>query len=236
MAAFNAEAASDHRFAALSAGSFPGAKRLDGEAVETITAFLFHRGGHGGPVRLAANAGKSFQGSIVLGMGFTFGDTDKKGVASPLAEMRRLIEDNPRNQEAIFPYISGEEVNTSPIHTHHRYVINFRDWPLRREDVGESWADADEKRRRELQRQPIVPHDYPEPVAADWPELLAIVAESRQLKTHVQSSTLASSSAHAGSGRLLWRSWTQRFRNEPEDVESSRFSLPSGSLTNKERR
>ena len=52
-----------------------------------------------------------------------------------------------------------------------------RRYPLHREDGGESWADADEKRRRELRRQPIVPHDYPEPVAADWPDLLAIVEE-----------------------------------------------------------
>ena len=253
------EAALDHRSTTLPAGSFSSTKRLDGRAVETITAFLFHRGGHGDPERLAANAGRSFVGSYVLGMGFTFDDTDRKGVASPLAEMRRLIEKDPRNREVIFPYIGGEEVNTSPIHAHHRYVINFRDWPLRREgdggsregvgelwasagdrrrrhpsrredggesegvgeawadagdqqrrypshredggeskgvreawtdagdrrrryplrreDGGESWADADEKRRRELRRQPIVPHDYPEPVAADWPELLAIVEE-----------------------------------------------------------
>ena len=159
------------------ASMFAGTKVLDGVNVDTITAFLFHQGGHTDPVRLAANAGKSFVGSYVLGMGFTFDDTDKKGVASPLAEMRRLIEDNPRNQEAIFPYIGGEEVNASPTHAHHRYVINFRDYPLRRGDVGESWADADEKRRRELRRQPVVPHDYPEPVAADWPDLLAIVEE-----------------------------------------------------------
>ena len=334
------EAAPAHGAGTSPAGLFPGAKYLDGEAVETITAFLFHRGGHADPARLEANAGKSFVGSYVLGMGFTFDDTDKKGVASPLAEMRRLIENNPRNRQVIFPYIGGEEVNTSPTHAHHRYVINFRDWPLRREeggeaeaeiggsqegiggswedigevreggggsregvgelwadtgdqqrryplrqedggesegvgeawtdagnrwrqyplhredgsedigesragvgdqqrgryplrredsgesediagsradadgqrrrnplsredggesegigepradavderrryplhreDSGESWADADEKRRRELRRQPIVPHDYPEPVAADWPELLAIVEE-----------------------------------------------------------
>ena len=345
------EAAPAHGAGTSSAGLFPGAKHLDGEAVETITAFLFHRGGHGDPARLAANAGKSFQGSIVLGMGFTFDDTDKKGVASPLAEMRRLIEDNPRNRQAIFPYIGGEEVNTSPTHAHHRYVINFRDWPLRREeageagaeiggsqegiggswedvgevreggggsresvgelwadtgdqqrryplrqedggesesvgeawtdagnrwrqyplhredggesegigesragvgdqrgryplrredsgesediegswadadgqrrryplsredggesegiggpradagderrryplhreDSGESWADADEKRRRELRRQPIVPHDYPEPVAVDWPELLAIVEERVKPERDVQN-------------------------------------------------
>ncbi len=158
-------------------GVAPAAPLLDGAPVERITAFLFHRGGHGDPARLAANAGKSFVGSYVLGMGFTFDDTDTKGVASPLAEMCKLIEENPRNLEVIFPYVGGEEVNTDPTHAHHRYVINFRDWPLRREDVGESWADADDERRRELRRHAVVPLDYPEPVAADWPELLAIVEE-----------------------------------------------------------
>ena len=158
-------------------GAAPAAPLLDGAPVERITAFLFHRGGHGDPARLAANAGKSFQGSIVLGMGFTFDDTDTKDVASPLADLAELIEENPRNLEAIFPYVGGEEVNTDPTHAHHRYVINFRDWPLRRADVGESWADADADRRRELRRQAVVPLDYPEPVAADWPELLAIVEE-----------------------------------------------------------
>ena len=39
-------------------------------------------------MRLHANAGKSFQGSIVLGMGFTFDDTDKKGIASPITRAR----------------------------------------------------------------------------------------------------------------------------------------------------
>ena len=86
-------------------------------------------------------------------MGFTFDDTDKKGVASPLAEMHRLIEADPHNREAIFPYIGGEEVNTSPTHAHHRYVINFRDYPLRREDLGETWRYADAEQRREWLRE-----------------------------------------------------------------------------------
>ena len=109
----------------IAKGPFAGEKVLDGTSVENITAFLFHRGGHADPVRLAANAGKSFQGSIVLGMGFTFDDTDKKGVASSLADMHRLLDSDPHNREVIFPYIGGEELNTSPTHTHHRYVINF---------------------------------------------------------------------------------------------------------------
>ena len=158
-------------------GAFSGAKLLDGETVDTITAFLFHRGGHDDPARLKANADKSFVGSYVLGMGFTFDDTDTKGVATPLAEMHRHIAEEPRNRDAIFPYIGGEEVNTSPTHAHHRYVISFRDYPLRREDLEALWEHADEVRRHEWLRKGLVPLDYPGPVAADWPDLLAIVTE-----------------------------------------------------------
>jgi hypothetical protein len=96
---------------------------------------LFHAGGHDNPATLRANADKSFQGSIVLGMGFTFDDSDPDGVATPLAEMRRLIEANSRNAERIFPYIGGEEVNNSPTHTYHRYVIN-----LGQIEEDEAWA------------------------------------------------------------------------------------------------
>ena len=158
-------------------GPFAGEKRLDGEAVDGITAFLFHRGGHDDPARLDANEGQSFVGSYVLGMGFTFDDTDRKGVASPLAAMERLVESEPRNREAIGPYIGGEELNSSPTHAHHRLVINFRNWPLRRGETGVRWADEGDDRRKRLRRQPVVPPDYPDPVAADWPELLAIVEE-----------------------------------------------------------
>ena len=171
----------------IAKGEYVGTKVLDGAVVDTITAFLFHRGGHADPVRLQANVGKSFQGSIVLGMGFTFDDTDNKGVASPLAEMHRLIEADPHNHEAIFPYIGGEEVNTSPTHAHHRYAINFRDYPLRRADLGATWMYADVRQRREWLREGIVPLDYPNPVAADWPELLTIVEARAKPERDVQN-------------------------------------------------
>jgi hypothetical protein len=96
---------------------------LDGKPVEKITAFLFSKGGNDNPAVLLANADKSFVGSYVLGMGFTFDDTSDE--ATSIAEMHRLIEKDPRNAERIFPYIGGQEVNSSPTHTHHRYVINF---------------------------------------------------------------------------------------------------------------
>jgi hypothetical protein len=157
-------------------GTLPPPFDLDGKSVPIITAFLFHDGGHENPTVLAANAGKSFIGSYVLGMGFTFDDTDKKRIANPLAEMKRLIASDPRNAERIFPYLGGEEVNDSPTHTHHRYVINFADFPLRRAPLdGKKWMEADEKQRDAWLRTGIMPDDYPEPVAADWPDLVEVV-------------------------------------------------------------
>jgi len=115
-----------------------GPFNLDDRSVPLISAYLFHAGGHEDPAVLRANAGKSFQGCIVLGMGFTFDDTDIRGVANTISEMHRLIAKDRRNAERIIPYIGGEEVNDSPTHAHHRYVINFgemteeeaRKWPM----------------------------------------------------------------------------------------------------------
>ncbi len=118
-------------------GVFSGTKRLNGGKVENVTAFLFHRGGNDDPTRLAANAARSFVGSYMLGMGFTFDDTDTKGVASSLSEMRRLIQEDPRNHEVILPYIGGDEVNSSPTHAHHRYAINFGERD--EEDCRQQW-------------------------------------------------------------------------------------------------
>ncbi|MCQ3806586.1 MAG: N-6 DNA methylase [Acidimicrobiaceae bacterium] len=109
----------------VSKGSVIAAKCLDNTFVEKITAFLFYRGGHQDPKRLANNSAKSFQGSIVLGMGFTFDDRDRRGVASSLEEMNHLIDENPNNREVLYPYIGGEELNGSPTHDHHRHIINF---------------------------------------------------------------------------------------------------------------
>ncbi len=104
-------------------GDYQGVKLLDGREVYLISAFLFKSGGNNNPAVLLANADRSFQGSTVLGMGFTFDDSNPD--ATSVAEMHYLIAQNPKNQDRIFPYIGGEEVNSSPTHAHHRYVINF---------------------------------------------------------------------------------------------------------------
>ena len=134
-------------------GKYVGKKSLNGHPENQITAFLFAKGGHDDPKPLAANDSRSFVGSYVLGMGFTFDDSvhaddETPGIPIPIATMHRLIAKNPKNGEVIYPYIGGEEVNSSPAHAHHRYVINFGE---RAEDAcRESWGDLMELLERKM--------------------------------------------------------------------------------------
>jgi hypothetical protein len=149
---------------------------LDARQVRRISAYLVEGDLDTSPAQLAANSGKAFQGSIVLGMGFTFDDVAAaKGEAESLETMRALIAEDPRNAERIFPYIGGEEINNSPIHAHHRYVIDFADFPLRRVAASKMWKAMSAREQEAVLRERIVPFDYPDPVAADWPALLEIV-------------------------------------------------------------
>ena len=165
-----------------------GAERppvLDGRRVRRISAYLVEGELDASPARLAANAGKSFVGMFLLGLGFTFDDeAARKGKATPLSEKERLVAKDPRNAERIFPYLGGEEVNTDPEHAHHRWCIDFNDFPLRREkmtrrereeEVEVLWAAMPEHERARCRRTGIMPRDYKGPVAADWPDLLEIV-------------------------------------------------------------
>jgi len=98
-----------------------GAHVLDGQMVKGIGPYLVVPGkAVGKPYRLAANAGKSFQGSNVLGLGFTMSE----------AEANALIDKDPRNKEVLFPYLNGKDLNSSPTQSPSRWVINFHDWPL----------------------------------------------------------------------------------------------------------
>ena len=152
--------------------------QLDGRPVSRISAFVREGDFDDTPAVLEENEAKSFVGSYILGMGFTFDDENAaKGKATSLSEMNRLIDKDPRNAERIKPYLGGSEVNTNPEHAHHRYVIDFEDFPLRRDAGLVSWANASEQAKNEMLRVGVVPADFPDPVAADWPDLLEIVKE-----------------------------------------------------------
>lgn len=122
---------------------------LNENPVDGITAFLTVPGKTvGNPYRLVANENKSFQGSIVLGMGF---------VLEP-EEAQALIDKDPKNKDVLFPYLNGQDLNSNPDQAPSRWVINFFDWPLD--------ADHDDPKK------PKGP-----PYAADYPDCLSIIEE-----------------------------------------------------------
>ena len=103
----------------MSAASWHGQKLLDGRWVGGVDEMLYPASGlNWRKQRLAGNKDQSFQGSIVLGMGFTM---------SP-EEAQTLIELDPRNEDVLFPYLNGEDLNQSPSHAASRWAINFFNW------------------------------------------------------------------------------------------------------------
>lgn len=104
---------------AMHKGKWEAPRFLDGREVTRITPYLDDSETVGNPYRLKENAGKSFQGSIVLGMGF---------VLEP-SEAQALIQKNPNNKDVLFPYLNGEDLNSRPDQSPSRWVINFFDWP-----------------------------------------------------------------------------------------------------------
>ena len=79
----------------------------------------------GNPQRLASNSDLGFQGTIILGMGFTL---------DPYYA-REMIAKDSRNSEVLFPYLNGQQLNSSPDFSAARWVINFRDWPENRAET-----------------------------------------------------------------------------------------------------
>ena len=82
----------------------------------------------GNPERLAANTNMAFNGTYVLGMGFTM---------TP-AKAKELIARDQRNGEVLFPYLNGQDLNSRPDCSASRWVINFKDWP---EDRAKTYPD-----------------------------------------------------------------------------------------------
>jgi len=92
----------------------------DGVLVSGITTSLEATArATGNPHRLIANGSRSFQGSNILGLGFTL---------EP-ARARALLAADARNADVLFPYLNGQDLNSHPEGAASRWVINFHDWP-----------------------------------------------------------------------------------------------------------
>ena len=99
-------------------GPWKGPFFLGQREVERITAYLDDAEPLGDPLPLSRNADKSFQGSIVLGKGFVLQDNEADALVAKIPKLRAVI----------FPYLNGEELNTSPEQRAGKHVINFFDW------------------------------------------------------------------------------------------------------------
>ena len=112
------------------AHTWSGQHLLDGRPVAGIDEMLYPTSRSSWRKRrLAVNADKSFQGSVVLGMGFIMSPEDAQA----------LISKDPRNADVLFPYLGGEDLNQSPTQTAPRWIINFFDWP---EEKARRYADC----------------------------------------------------------------------------------------------
>ncbi len=114
----------------LRSGPWHGLYILNDVPVEEISAFLTPPGKiQGKPFSLITNAGKSFIGSYVLGMGFVLEQQ----------EAHEIIVKDSHNKDILYSYLNGEDLNSRTDQSPSRWVINFHDWPL---DVAEQYPDC----------------------------------------------------------------------------------------------
>ena len=146
-------------------GTWHGKKRLCSNEVEMISPFLSGQD-EWSPRVLWANANQSFQGSVVLGLGFTISEE----------ESQNLIKKDPKNAEVLHPYLNGDDLNSNPTQKPSRWVINFFDWPVARDATG-IWESASEKERKAFFNVGHVPIDYPERVVKDFVDLYKLLDE-----------------------------------------------------------
>ncbi|HFD87384.1 MAG TPA: hypothetical protein ENJ35_06895 [Gammaproteobacteria bacterium] len=100
-------------------GPWKGKRILDSAVVERISSSLTERD-NWNPEKLISNKGLGFQGSVILGLGFTMGEE----------EAEYLLHEHPDYKDRVlFPYLSGKDINTDPSHLTKRWVICFWDWP-----------------------------------------------------------------------------------------------------------
>lgn len=100
-------------------GSWSGFVTLRGERVGYISAFLSEQETWS-PKILKENKGRAFLGSHTLGMGFTL----------PPSSAEEMIKHDPKNDEVLFGFLNGKDLNTSPSQSPSRWAVCFWDWPI----------------------------------------------------------------------------------------------------------
>jgi hypothetical protein len=141
---------------AVRKGTWHGIRLLDGQPVAFISSRLDEET-ESEPLRLQRNRGIAFQGSIPLSTGFI--------VESP--EARRLIEKDPLNKACLYPYLTGEDLNSRPDQSPSRWIIQFDE---RTEAQARMFTDLWEivQNRVYPERRDKDPRKYPRMVNEWW--------------------------------------------------------------------
>ncbi|MEU6656294.1 type IIL restriction-modification enzyme MmeI [Streptomyces sp. NPDC046900] len=131
---------------------------LNGQSARGITPSLDPVSRIGGnPHPLAANARQSFQGAIVLGMGF---------ILAP-EQAHAFLERDARNADVLYPYLNGEDLNSRPDCSPRRWVINFGE--MTEEEARRypaCWAHVEQNVKPERMQKD--PKKYPRMVYEWW--------------------------------------------------------------------
>ena len=101
----------------LRRGEWLGPCKISESVVDEIGSHLTP-GTQPTPEVLKKNSGLAFQGSILLGTGFILSQETAN----------RMLDADSRNTEVIFPYLTGQDLNSDPLQQPSRCVINFWDW------------------------------------------------------------------------------------------------------------
>jgi hypothetical protein len=98
-----------------------GVSVLNDSTVSGISSFLTPLDGTSQqPDRLSRNIGLAFRGTEVKGQGF---------ILEP-ADAQHHLDHDPINKDVIFPFLTGEDLNSRPDQSPSRFVINFHEWTL----------------------------------------------------------------------------------------------------------
>lgn len=109
---------------------------LNGRAVDRISGYLVSGNRDDNPARLASNPYFS-NGCNIYGKGFLFNDHDP--ASTPKIERDRILELHPEWIDRIRPYLTGEEINSDPLHRPGRSVIYLTD--VDREEDLQQWPE-----------------------------------------------------------------------------------------------
>ncbi|MEZ4942841.1 MAG: type IIL restriction-modification enzyme MmeI, partial [Saprospiraceae bacterium] len=93
-------------------------KFLNGKPVDKISSYLDSENDKMQPFLLSGKSDDAFVGVYANGSGFVI----------EKVEAESLIQNNEKNLDVVFPYLTGGELNNSPNLSPERFTINFKDW------------------------------------------------------------------------------------------------------------